>query len=49
MENNVKFARNAVDNVVDPSKFKESYEKGQQMAGEIEKRKFKKKEVFTNL
>lgn len=43
MESNVKFAREAVDNVVEPAKFKESYAKGQEMATEIEKRQFRKK------
>ena len=49
MENNVKFARKAVDNVADPAKFKESYDKWQTMAEDIEKREFKKKEFFTDL
>jgi len=49
MDKNVKFARSAVTNVVEPAKFKESYARGQKMADDIEKRRFKKKAKFTAL
>lgn len=49
MENNVKFARSAVDKVAEPAKFKESCKKGQEMVVNIEKRRFKKKETFERL
>ena len=49
MESNVAFAKRAVDDVSDPAKFKDSYDKGIKMAMEMEKRQFKKMQAFTDL